>query len=208
MMFNENDISSLRIKLEGIMSVHRYNHTLGVERAAKYLGAVLMPERVPELSVAALLHDVAKELPKDEQLSLALTYKNREITEEANVSDQILHAFAAPGRILRDFPEFATNDVLRSTFLHTTGAPDMTLFDKIIFVADFVEENRTFNEAIELREWLYSALSACEDVDGRVRIINQACIREIDSVIKSLERRGLSIDGRTIVTRKAIASLI
>ena len=70
MRFSSNDISLLRSRVKELMSDKRYLHTLGVENMARLLGEVLIPDRVDELAVAALLHDAAKEMTYEEQVAL------------------------------------------------------------------------------------------------------------------------------------------
>ena len=202
------DVDKLRDRVRLEMSQKRYIHTLGVEKCAAYLGGLLMPDRIAELSCAALLHDVAKELPRQEQITLALSFCEGGISEEDIVSDQVLHAYAAPCKILSDFPEYSTRDIILSAFRHTTGDPQMTLFDKIIFLADFIEEGRSFYAATSLRVWVFSSLGEELSFEEKERIINIACVKEIDRTIESLESRGLKIDERTLLTRNALASFI
>ena len=57
----------LREKLRSVLSEHRYEHTLGVERAAVRIGERCLPEMICELRAAALLHDVAKEMKMEKQ---------------------------------------------------------------------------------------------------------------------------------------------
>ena len=73
MIFSNDDIIRLRSLVKERMSQKRYLHTLGVEKMAKRLGEVLLPDKVDELCVAALLHDVAKEMSYEEHMQLLAT---------------------------------------------------------------------------------------------------------------------------------------
>ena len=137
MQFSEYMIDKLRDRLSLELSPKRYEHTLGVERAAISLSAFFPEISRSELSVAALLHDVAKELPPDEQIRLAKAYLC-ELEEEDRSSPQVIHALAAPARILEEFSGFATPHVLSAVLKHTTGSEDMSVFDKIIFLWGFL----------------------------------------------------------------------
>ena len=156
-------LSSLRDEMSVRLSEKRFLHTLGVEKCASYLAEVLLPGKKFELCVAALLHDVAKELPIDEQIGLVKSAPQK-YRREGYISPQVLHSFAAPGLILRDFPELATSDVLSATLKHTVGDGAMSVFDIIIFVSDYIEEGRSYSSSIKIREQLFSALKTarCE----------------------------------------------
>ena len=59
-MFSESDILTLREKVKPYLTEKRYSHTLAVEKEAAYLGSIYLPEKIAELRVSALLHDVTK----------------------------------------------------------------------------------------------------------------------------------------------------
>ena len=70
MIFDNDAITELRMLIRDKMSERRYVHTLGVEKMAKYLGDIIIPKHTNELCVAALLHDITKELTYEEQVHL------------------------------------------------------------------------------------------------------------------------------------------
>ena len=127
----------LKAAVEARMSQKRFLHTLGVVKAARQLGEELMPEKIQSLTVAAHLHDIAKELPTEELLTLSSEY-GYVTTEEDMNSPQVLHSFAAPAVIKRDFPEYASEEILSAVFKHTTGDGEMSVFDEIIFLSDLI----------------------------------------------------------------------
>ena len=204
---NEEKLNSLRAKVSGYMSEGRFKHTLGVEKMARKLGGIFLPDRISELCAAALLHDVAKEISREEQLSLIadLDYKERDLTRE---SAACLHAFAAPMLIKRDFPEFASSDILSATFKHTTGNKDMSVFDKIIFISDYSEEGRTYPACIKLREKLFSKLEKADGERDKLFYLNKAILEAIDNTLFSLSLRGSEISDFTILARESISALI
>ena len=207
MSFTDEMLDELRRRLENELSYKRFEHTLGVEKAALSIAEYFPDLPSDEVSAAALLHDVAKELSSDEQRRLAET-SGIALTRDELVSPQVLHAFAAPGRILEGFKEFATPSVISAVWKHTTGDENMDIFDKIIFVADYVESGRTYHGCIRVREQLFSDLSRAKGREECVRALNKACLEEIDETISSLSRRGQKIDARTLKARSVIASII
>ena len=128
------------------MSDYRYNHTLSVVKECKDL-AKLFGIDEEKLVNAAYLHDITKEMPIEKQLRLCETM-GIEVDADTLRSPKTLHSFTAPALIMRDFPQYADKEVLSAVRYHTTGRADMTLLEKIIFIADYLEPNR--NEAENL----------------------------------------------------------
>lgn len=204
-MINETSLDALREKISVILSEKRFAHTLGVERAVRELGAHFLPDSVLELAAAALLHDVAKELTKDEQVAI-MRRGGMAFTDEDYASKPLYHAFAAPTVIRERFPEFATENVLSAVLFHTSADADMSLFDEIIFIADFIEEGRKYDACREARKELLSALEDEANIEKKLRILHFAVLRVIDFTVKYLENEGKTVNSRMILARKSIAS--
>ena len=199
MNFTEEMIDKLRDGVRGRLSSYRYEHTLGVEKAAKRLSLYIIPEQTDEIRVAALLHDITKELSSAEQLRL-MTGDSR-ITKSDLLTEAAFHAFSAPEAIRRDFPAFVSDDVLSAVFNHTTGAPDMSLFDEIIFIADYIEDGRVHPECVEVRESLYSAISKARSREEMIRALHSATLKALDNTVRRISARGYHLNERTVITR-------
>ena len=106
MIFSKIELNELREAVKTHMSEHRYRHTLGVEKAAQELGAIFCPMAVYELRVAALLHDITKEMPLDLQLAL-LNSHSAALTDEDRAALPALHSFSAPIFIKTEFAKYA-----------------------------------------------------------------------------------------------------
>ena len=202
----KDSLSALRDKVSAYMSDSRFSHTLGVEKMARRLSGYFMPEPQEELAAAAILHDDAKEISREEQLSLieALCFTDCDLTKE---SPSCLHAFAAPMLIKRDFPEYATENILSATFKHTTGSEKMSSFDKIIFISDYIEESRTYPACVKLREKLLYKLENARSQSDREIYLNKAILEAIDNTLFSLTLRGADISNFTIMAKNAISAL-
>lgn len=188
------DISVLYKELEDKLSPKRYLHTLGVEKMAALLGEIYLPTRITELRCAALLHDIAKELGTDEQLEL-MRKSGFSFTDEDLNTPSAFHSFAAPELILRDFSDYATPDILSAVFYHTLGDLNMSLFDKIIFISDYIEEGRAYRSCIEARELLFDLIDKGEDVSIA---LNRAIVLSLENTRNSLNARGVEINSRSI----------
>ena len=132
----------------------RMPHVLGTEQEA-----VRLAERygadVTKARIAALLHDCTKKLDMDEQLALCKKY-HIPLDELEQKALKLLHSKTGAA-IARDV--FAVDDdVYNAIMYHTTGKPDMTLLEKIIYLADYIEPTRDFPGVEALRRTVYEDL--------------------------------------------------
>lgn len=124
------------------MSELRFKHVLGVEETAIAL-AEQFGESPEKASIAALTHDYAKER-SDEEFQLAIergNYENK--TELLKYGNAIWHGLVGAEFVAREL-NISDEEILNAIRLHTTGAAEMTLLDKIIYVADYIEPGRSF----------------------------------------------------------------
>lgn len=123
--------------------------------------------------VAALLHDCTKKLDMAEQLALCQQY-GIELDELEQKALKLLHSKTGAA-IARDV--FGVEDAVYNAILyHTTGKPDMTLLEKIIYLADYIESTRDFPEVEELRRAVY------EDIDRGLLLGLTMTIREMEEM--------------------------
>ena len=203
MKFTDSQIEELRLEVGKRLSEKRFSHTLGVEKTAAFIGEKIIPESVDLLRVAALLHDISKEYSEAEYLELVKKH-NLPFTDEDRKTPALWHSITAPGVVIDEFPAFADGQVLSAVYNHTVGAPDMSVFDEVIFLSDYIEEGRKYKGCINLRERFLSELSKAQSVDAAVDILHRAVVSSIDNTIDALSFRGESCHGRTKATREAI----
>lgn len=135
-------------EVETRLSKKRFNHVLRVEETALELAEQydVNPEKV---SIAALLHDVAKEEPDNEMRDLVISENlDLDLLQHGN---QIWHAPVGAVQAKRDF-EITDEEIINAIIFHTVGSPEMTAVEKVIFVADYIEPGRDFEEALEARK--------------------------------------------------------
>ena len=146
----------LREKVLEHLDEHRVAHVAGCESEAVKLAMHWGED--PELAAeAGILHDITKSLSYNEQLQLCEKYGIINDNSELE-APKLLHAKtgAAMAREL-----FGVSDtVYEAIRWHTTGKPDMSLFEKILYLADYIEPTRDFEGIDELRELAFS------DLDG------------------------------------------
>ena len=203
MKFTEKQISSLRSSVKERLSEKRFNHTLGVEKSAVYIAERCAPDFIDEIRAAALLHDISKEYSEAEHIALINEY-GVYLSEEQKASVALLHSITGPFVIEKDFSEFASERVLDAVRNHTVGAPDMSVFDEIIYLADYIEENRTYPMCIEVREFYNEASTKANCVDEQILALHLACIKALDNTIKEFTSRGKSYNQMTKLTRDSL----
>ena len=202
MVFTDEKLSELRENIKSRMSEKRFLHTLGVERCAKRLGELIMPNRVSELRAAALLHDISKEIPIDKQFEI-LENNTFSLTDEDRKTIGVIHSFTAPYFILEQFPDFASPDILSAVFNHTLGCDNMSDFDKIIFVSDYVEETRTFASCITVRDYLFDGIEGLNEDDLHVRL-DTAVLSAINGSIGALNKSNHPINSRIYKAKNSL----
>ena len=161
----------LRGRIEEHLDPGRIAHVAGCDSEAVML-ALRWGEDADTASEAAILHDITKRLSPQEQLRLCEKYGIMNSNSEL-AHPKLLHAKtgAALARELFGVEEA----VCAAIRYHTTGKPDMTLLEKILYLADYIEPTRDFPGVEALRELAY------EDIDRAMALGLQMSIEEIRS---------------------------
>ncbi|WP_207940207.1 HD domain-containing protein [Enterococcus sp. DIV2402] len=130
------------------MSEKRFRHVLGVEETAIAL-AGRYGASLEKASIAALTHDYAKER-SDDEFKLVIRRDNFDL-DLLNWGNEIWHGLVGANFVQREL-EIDDEEILQAIRVHTTGAAEMSLLDKIIYVADYIEPGRNFPGVEEARE--------------------------------------------------------
>lgn len=151
-------ITKLRDEMRKVQEPKRFEHTLGVTYTAACL-AMCYNENIQDAEIAGLLHDCAKCLPNEKKIHICK--KNHvEINFAESKNPFLLHAKA--GAILAE-KEYGITDqnILNAVRYHTTGRPGMSLLEKIVFIADYIEPGRTHSVYLpEIRKMAFADLDA------------------------------------------------
>ena len=140
-------ILKMQKKVKRYLDKDRYDHTIGVMHTAGCL-AMRYGANLEQALTAGLLHDCAKYMDDDTKIALCREYKTS-ISDAEYKNPSRLHAKC--GAILAEQEYHITDfDILHAIRVHTTGVPDMSLLDKIIFISDYIEPNR--DKAPHLKE--------------------------------------------------------
>lgn len=193
-MITEEMLSALRSKIEGKMSEKRFCHTAEVEKMAARLGELYAPERIMTLRAAALLHDITKEYKTDRHI-LICAERGLEVTKADICAPKTFHARTAAALIPELYPEFADNEIISAVRWHTTGRAGMTVCEKLVYLADYIDMSRTFEDCVKLREYFFLAEPEKMDAEERLLHLSDTLILSFDMTI-----RGLLADG-TVISR-------
>ena len=153
------NVTEMKEKLKIALDSARYEHTKGVMYTAGCM-AMAHGYHLEKAMLAGLLHDCAKCLPKNEMLALCEQYHvEKTIAEEKKPS--LLHAKL--GALLAEIEyDIHDQEILHAIKVHTTGEPDMSTLDKIIFIADYIEPGRDKAPNLDhIRMVAYQDLNAC-----------------------------------------------
>lgn len=172
-------------RLKGKISEKRFEHSLGVEYTAACL-AMVHGADVEKARIAGLLHDCAKGLPTKTKLEKARKH-NLYVSDYEETNPDMLHgklgAYYAKSKY-----DVSDPDILNAITYHTTGRANMSLLEKIIFVADYIEPNRKMIRDLDL-------IRRESFVD-----IDEAIIHILKNTLDYLNETGVEIDQATYVT--------
>lgn len=126
----------------------RFNHILRVEKKAVELAEQYNGD-VEKASIAALLHDYAKQRSDAEFVKYINKYELKPIL--LDYGNAIWHGVVG-AEIIKSELNIYDEEILNAVRRHTIGAPVMTLLDQITFMADYIEDGRDFDGVKEARE--------------------------------------------------------
>lgn len=150
------NLQDLRAVSYSMIRAKRIPHVQGTEEEAARL-ALRWGEREELARRAAILHDCTKYLNLEEQLELCQRYQVS-LDEMERETVKLLHAKTGAALARQIFKE--PEEVVQAICWHTTGKADMTLLEKILYVADYMESTRAFPGVERLRELAYKDLDA------------------------------------------------
>ena len=180
-------LEELRDRVRKRMREKRYIHTLGVEEKAVELAEKYGAD-IEKCRIAAILHDVAKEMQIDKMKDICQKNFSEELSKEDMEINEILHGFAGC-IIARDEFGITDEDILNGIKYHTVGKKGLSLLGRIIYIADGIEKNRDYPAVDEIRREVE------KDLDKGI-------ILEIDSTVEYLTERKGKIHKNTVEMRE------
>lgn len=155
----EQKITKIRRKLMTELDTERYEHTLGVMYTAASM-AMHYDEDVEKALLAGLLHDCAKCISGENKIKLCNKY-HLSVSEVEKKNPSLLHAKLGAFLAAKKY-HIKDKDVINAIASHTTGCPNMTLLDKIIYIADYIEPGRKeLPNMAEVRKLAFTDINEC-----------------------------------------------
>lgn len=138
-MRHQIDISDIKRNMEKRQDSARFEHTLGVSYIAAAL-AMRYGCDIKKAQLAGLLHDCAKHYSEEKILQSCEKY-NISMTDVERENPFLLHAKLGAFLAMHKY-HVEDEEIVEAILVHTTGKPDMSLLDKILYVADYIEPGR------------------------------------------------------------------
>ncbi len=165
---NRNE--SFKNVLKERLTERRYIHSLNVADSARELAHIYGADE-EKAYTAGLIHDSCKDTPAGLQLSYMLENKT-ELTDIELNTPKLYHAICGSVFAQKEFG-ITDDDMLNAIRYHTTGRKNMSLLEKIIFIADFISVERDYNGVEIMRE-------------KAVRSLDEAIVEGLSFTIKDL----------------------
>ena len=175
--------------IERNLTEKRRIHTYAVAEEAKKL-AQRYGEDVERAEIAALFHDFFRGVPEQalngyvRQLGLSASYLNN-----ANLAHSKIAAY-----IMEQDYHIKDREIINAVSYHTTGRAEMSKLEKIIYLADAIEPNRSYPGVDEIREAAY-------------RDLDEACLLSLQRSVDFVRSRGLYLDQDTIMARNSLLDI-
>ncbi|WP_062355670.1 bis(5'-nucleosyl)-tetraphosphatase (symmetrical) YqeK [Bacillus kwashiorkori] len=134
--------------IKSVLPEKRFLHTLGVVKAAKQLANKYGGD-INKVELSAIFHDYAKYRPVEEMRQIII---EQQLPKQLlNFHTELWHAPVGAYLVEREIG-ITDVEILNGIRYHTTGRPNMTLVEKIIYLADYIEPNRQFPGVDEVRQ--------------------------------------------------------
>lgn len=197
---NEEMLDALREDVRAKMSEKRFLHTLGVEREISRLADIYGAENKTLMRCAALLHDITKEYTPDRHLNI-MESCGLDTEYYRTQNHKVYHSVTASLIIPREYEDYADGELIHAVSVHTTGCADMTLFDKLLFLADYIEDTRTFEDCVVLRRFFYDGIERGED---KCAHLEATLLLSFDMTLRDLIESGSVISDKTVEARNSL----
>lgn len=178
-------IDEIDLYLREHLTESRYRHTLGVVEVTESLCEKYGVDKT-KAKYAGLIHDCAKNMKIEEQIAF-LADRNIQLDEISIESPQILHGVVG-ALIAKEKMGIDDKEILDAIKYHTTGRRDMSKLEKIVYIGDYIEPNRTYPGVEELRNLTFFDL-------------NKGVLKGFDNTITYIIKQGQLVHPLTFEAR-------
>lgn len=179
------DMHKIRKQLAKVLDSKRYEHTQGVAYTSAAL-AMRYGEDVQKAELAGLLHDCAKCLDNEKKIHICKKH-NITISDAEFKNPFLLHAKVG-GYLTKEKYKIDDEDIINAVTYHTTGRPGMSLLEKIVYIADYIEPGREHVSNLdEVRNLCF-------------RDLDEALLQILEDILVHLKESKKEIDPMTQMT--------
>ncbi len=154
-MLDKKLVGSYKDYLKKNLSKKRYNHSINVAAEAVKLADKYDADR-DKCYLAGLLHDIAKELDTQSQLS-SVNNSQLDVCEIEKKSSPLYHAVAG-AEMIQDLFGIKDNEIIRAIRYHTVARAQMSKTEQIIYLADLISVDRDYKDVKRMRKYAYQSL--------------------------------------------------
>ena len=189
---------ALKEILQKRLNEKRYFHSLCVADEAKRLAEKYGGD-AEKCYLSGLLHDITKNAPNEEHLQIFETFGIM-LNEIEKNAKKLWHAISGSAYI-KFILGIEDDELLDAVRYHTTGRANMTLIEKLLYLADYIEPTRIFNDCKKIREYFYT--NTC-DIQKR---LNDTIVLSLKYTISDLLEKGEFIHPKTLECYNALVKI-
>ena len=188
----------IREEIRELVGEKRYPHVLSTEKECLALADIFSLDngRREALAISALLHDITKRYTADEHIRF-MRERGHELSEINIACEKTLHAVTGAFLAKELYPELVDDCVFSSILFHTTGKADMSLYQKLLYLADYIEPRRSFPDCVKLREYFYSNIGR----EDKYKVLDDTLLLSFDMTIADIIKNGGLIHPDTVSAR-------
>ncbi|MDD7593291.1 MAG: nicotinate (nicotinamide) nucleotide adenylyltransferase [Peptoniphilaceae bacterium] len=183
-------------RLKKTLRPSRYRHTLGVVRSAAFLARRYGVD-VEKARLAALLHDCAKH---NERMYFDRLVACGRLSEEDWHPSPVFHATLG-ALVAEEFFEVDDGEIIHAIAGHTTGFPEMSLLDQLIYLADAIEPGRDYPGVMALREEAMRSLQGAVFTSMNDQLIHLLQTRQYIETMSLTSRNGIWMQAKAEASR-------
>lgn len=182
------DIQKIHYILRNSIGEKRYGHSVGVMETAKELSAIYGCD-AKKAEIAGLLHDCGR--IEDDRVLLKLAMDSDIILDDITKNNpKLIHGYLG-AEIAKNEYGIEDKEILDAIKYHTTGRPRMSLLEKIIYIADYIEPGREFPEVEDVRKLAYINL-------------DESLLAAMDNTIRYIIENGWLLHNNTVMARNQL----
>ncbi len=200
----DEQLSRTREVLPFALGEKRLLHTLSVERTALEMAEIFLPlygyekEYLRDISLSALLHDITKTKDEDWHRQYLCRFMPEGFLKD---SAAVLHSWSGAYYAFENY--FVNPRVFRAIYNHTTGCADMDIFEKIIFLADYIEPQRTHDSCKRLRgKYLELIKNGVSSKDDAEKLLDSLVLASLNDTYSYLSEKNAYICPKLFETKE------